>query len=80
MREGIDDLKQHAVGAVFDAIIVNTFKLIPFLIPKERFIKTFEDSIGPVFQQVENLLIQNQKLKVARDLLLPRLMSGEIGV
>ena len=30
------------------------------------------------FRQRENLALQNQKLKVARDLLLPRLMSGDI--
>ncbi len=80
MKEGIDYLKQHAVGTVFDAIIVNTFKLIPFLIPEDRFIREFEESIRLVFQQVENLILQTQKLKTARDLLLPKLMSGEIAV
>jgi type I restriction enzyme S subunit len=30
--------------------------------------------------QIKNLTTQNQKLRVARDLLLPRLMSGELAV
>ena len=33
LREAIQHFQQHAVGAVFDAIIVDTFKLIPFIIP-----------------------------------------------
>jgi type I restriction enzyme S subunit len=37
-------------------------------------------AVLPVFRQVADLLEQNQKLRAARDLLLPRLMSGEIAV
>ncbi len=33
-----------------------------------------------MFRQVANLMEQNEKLRAARDLLLPRLMSGEIAV
>ena len=36
--------------------------------------------VEPIFTQITNLKLQNQKLKAARDLLLPRLMSGEIAV
>jgi type I restriction enzyme S subunit len=78
LQESIEHLKQHAVGAVFDAIVVDTFKLIPFMVPDSRNIRLFEDSVVPIFRQVGNLLEQNQKLRAARDLLLPRLMSGEI--
>jgi type I restriction enzyme S subunit len=80
LREAIQHFQQHAGGAVFDAIIVDTFKLIPFVIPDPKLIKLFEGDIEPKFHQVENLLLQNQKLRAARDLLLPRLMSGEIAV
>jgi type I restriction enzyme, S subunit len=43
-------------------------------------VRLFDDFAQPVFSQLENLMLQNQKLRAARDLLLPRLMSGEIGV
>ena len=33
-----------------------------------------------VFEQIKSLTAQNQKLRTARDLLLPRLMSGELAV
>ena len=80
VREAISHFQQHAVGAVFDAIIVDTFKLISFIIPDTKMVRTFEDTVTPIFRQVENLLLQNQKLKAVRNLLLPRLMSGEIAV
>jgi type I restriction enzyme S subunit len=36
LQESIEYLKQHAVGAVFNAIVVDTFKLIPFLRPDAK--------------------------------------------
>lgn len=80
MKAGVEELKQQAVGAVFDAIIVDTFKRIPVLLPIPSIREAFEDSITPVFNQIENLTLQNQKLRAARDLLLPKRMSGEIAV
>ena len=80
LQESIDYLKQHAGGSVFDAIIVDTFKLIPFMVPDGKNVRLFEESATPMFRQVGNLQEQNQKVRIARDLLLPRLMSGEIPV
>jgi type I restriction enzyme S subunit len=80
MQAAVEALRQQAVGAVFDAIIVETFKRIYLLIPDAKLLRLFDESFGPVLQQVENLTIQNQKLRTARNLLLPRLVSGEIAV
>lgn len=80
IRNSIEQFRQRAVGAVFDAIIVDTFKSIPFLLPGDETIRSFEQMVSLVFRQIENLLVQNQKLKQARDLLLPKLMNGEIAV
>jgi type I restriction enzyme S subunit len=43
-------------------------------------IDTFEDFARPLFLQINSLIETNQKLRTARDLLLPKLMSGEISV
>jgi type I restriction enzyme S subunit len=40
----------------------------------------FREAAGALNQQRANLYRQNAKLRAARDLLLPRLMSGEIAV
>lgn len=63
-----------------NSIVVKTFRQIPFLLPAENMVRSFAESTSPFFDQIDNLLIQNQKLKQARDLLLSRLMNGEIAV
>ena len=40
----------------------------------------FDEVVVPMFSMIFNLATQNQRLRAARDLLLPRLMSGEITV
>ena len=40
----------------------------------------FDDYVMPMFTQLRNLGSYNDKLRIARDLLLPKLMSGEITV
>ncbi|MGE0682881.1 MAG: restriction endonuclease subunit S [Candidatus Binatia bacterium] len=50
------------------------------LIPTHALVQEFESYVDPISQQNTNLIEQNQKLKAARDLLLPKLMSGEIAV
>jgi type I restriction enzyme S subunit len=80
LRFGIDQFKSRAVGSVFDAIIRDTFKLIPFVVPSIQLIVNFTEWVTPIFRQIDNLLSSNIKLKKARDILLPRLMNGEIEV
>jgi len=50
------------------------------LIPKKEIIDSFGEQIIPIRKDITILLQQNQKLAQVRDLLLPRLMSGEIEV
>jgi type I restriction enzyme S subunit len=51
-----------------------------FMVPPLRLLNLFSEFVGPLFQQIKSLHTQNQKLRAARDLLLPRLISGEIVV
>ncbi|HEX2959745.1 MAG TPA: restriction endonuclease subunit S [Chitinispirillaceae bacterium] len=80
VKDRVEHIKAHSGGAVFNAIIVDTFKRIDCIIPTTELIRGFDEKICPIFYQIENLLLQNSKLKQARDLLLPKLMSGEITV
>jgi type I restriction enzyme S subunit len=50
----------------------------PVAVPPDGLLTTFNDTIGSVTAQLKNLTFQNQRLRTARDLLLPKLMSGEI--
>ncbi|MBI4663927.1 MAG: restriction endonuclease subunit S [Verrucomicrobia bacterium] len=56
------------------------FEKFMVLIPPRSLLDSFSESAEPIFQQIKVLHAQNQKLRAARDLLLPRLMSGEIAV
>lgn len=50
------------------------------LTPSERLRRRFDETVEPMFEQMTTLANFNRKLAEARDLLLPRLMNGEIAV
>lgn len=52
----------------------------PILIPPAPLLNEFLESVTPMHQQIDKLMLYNTKLREARDLLLPRLMNGEIQV
>lgn len=49
-------------------------------LPPDGVLSAFETTIQSIVEQLKTLTFANQKLRAARDLLLPRLMSGEIAV
>jgi len=49
-------------------------------VPPPGLLKNFDDVIQPTVEQLRTLSFANQKLRQARDLLLPRLMNGELAV
>jgi len=78
--KGSEKIKTKYASAVFDAIIRNTSKLIPFIVPDEKIIDMFTEHVLPILNQIDVLSTQNKKAKISRDLILPRLMNGEIVV
>jgi type I restriction enzyme S subunit len=78
--DGVEQFRSRAVGAVFDAIVRDTFKLIPFVVPDEKLITAFMEHVSPMLAQIDNLSGQVRSLRKARDLLLPKLMNGEVAV
>jgi type I restriction enzyme, S subunit len=55
-------------------------KLYPTPLPPTGLLSHFESVIQPSIEQLKTLSFVNQKLRAARDHLLPRLMSGELAV
>lgn len=49
-------------------------------VPNPLLLSLFEQQAGELYREVKVLLEINRKLTQARDLLLPRLMNGEIAV
>jgi len=67
-------------GATREALTKEMVADFEITLPTGTLVRQFAEIAEPTFRQRENLAFQNQKLRAARDLLLPRLMSGEIAV
>ena len=76
----VDYLKTNTGGATFDTIVVDTFRRMEVVSPTQVIASQFSELIDPVFEQVNTLQRQLQNLRRTRDLLLPRLLSGQIDV
>lgn len=76
-----EEIIGNANGSTFLEISKGKFRQMKFKLPKdEKVLIDFEQEFEVTFNFIENLLKQNTKLRDARDILLPRLMSGEIEV
>jgi type I restriction enzyme S subunit len=80
VRERVDYLKRNTGGATFDTIVVDTFKRMFVSRPSSDIIFQFTKLIQPEMELILNLLNRNTILRTTRDLLLPKLISGEIDV
>ena len=78
--KAVDRLKHKASGAVFDAITTRDFESEQIMKLSDDDAKSFLCIAEPMFQKVLNNSIENQRLSILRDSLLPKLMSGEIDV
>jgi type I restriction enzyme S subunit len=67
-------------GTVFNAITRKDLNDLLVIVPNKEIDKQFNELIHPIEKQIENNFSQNKELSQIRDLLLPKLMSGEIDV
>ncbi len=58
----------------------NQAYLLDFIVPKKKIINHFENLITPILKYKRILFSKNDKLRESRDILLPKLISGEIDV
>jgi type I restriction enzyme S subunit len=79
-KDLVEVFKKKATGAVFDTIVVDTFRQQQIVQPKKEVIDTFHKEVEPIFALLKNLQKKNANLRRTRDLLLPRLVSGEVAV
>jgi len=59
---------------------LSCFDRFYIIIPPKQILDNFDDIVQPLFAQIQKLVLQNRKLAQARDLLLPKLMNGEVAV
>ncbi len=74
------ELQRLNGGSAVPTLNRNDVHPIEILIPDSKVKELFAEKISLNFHMQKNLLIMNNKLAEARDLLLPKLMSGELAV
>ncbi len=58
----------------------NCFSFFLVKAPPKKLLSAFTTIVRPIFVQIRNIFLQNGKLRISRDRLLSRLMSGKIDV
>jgi type I restriction enzyme S subunit len=70
----------RAKGSTMPNLSAGALKTVPILLPPKRIQDSYAEAVEPTNRLIETLAEQNQKLAQARDILLPRLMNGELAV
>jgi type I restriction enzyme S subunit len=80
VRESIDDIANRAMGGAQQHINRGIVRETLMLLPEPMLLSRFNALAGAMVTEMVNLLVASSQLRRARDLLLPRLISGEIEV
>ena len=80
LKDNIETIENMASGSTFKEISGSAMKTVPAFLPDKETLHLFNEFCKPIFEQQELLEIENRTLASLRDSLLPKLMSGEIGV
>jgi type I restriction enzyme S subunit len=70
----------HSTGAKMPVINWGVFQTMPAPLPSESAAQEFENVARPMLEQIGILANQIQNLRRTRDLLLPRLLSGQVNL
>ncbi|MCC5839416.1 MAG: restriction endonuclease subunit S [Opitutales bacterium] len=79
------DFRENAIKSMVGSsgrqrVQESCFEKFILAVPPPPLQAAFTETVRPMFGQIRNLTLQNQKLRAARDLFLPKLMNGEIAV
>lgn len=78
LKTKLSTVHSLASGSTFPEISKTDFRNMEVLIAKEKIHINFDNLVKPIYQSIENNTIEIQTLTQLRDILLPKLMSGEI--
>ena len=67
-----------ATGATVPSLRYNNFAKMKFILPSEDIYRQFDSIVTPIFSEIAALQSHSANLTRQRDLLLPRLMSGQL--
>ncbi|MFA4828020.1 MAG: restriction endonuclease subunit S [Thermodesulfovibrionales bacterium] len=73
-------LKKTDRGTIMDSLNVKNIVKLSINIPTSEIMENFDNAVKPIRRRIELLVNQNMILRRTRDLLLPKLISGEVDV
>lgn len=76
----LEMIKHHAIGTTRQNFPFEAFKMFPMVVPPMELQLKFEEIAKPIEQKIAKLKEENKVLSEIRDILLPKLMSGELSV
>ena len=76
----MDEIKGNANGSTFQEISKKNFRPLPVVVPSEPARSAFDAIVSPMLERIIANERESRTLAQTRDLLLPRLMSGELRV
>jgi type I restriction enzyme S subunit len=75
-----DRLKNYVTGAAIPRVILKDFKRFQFVLPSATAQAAWAKHAEPITEMIWRLIDQIQNLRRTRDLLLPRLLSGQVAL
>lgn len=77
-KNGQENINEVTVGAVQAKLPIKNIQNMNVLKPPVKIINEFEELIRPFSSEIQKNLYENENLSKLRDILLPKLMNGEI--
>ena len=78
IRAVVDELQRRTHGTIFDTITRQTFKLVEAALVPAKVAQAFETTVKPLMARILKNLNESRALAALRDVLLPKLVSGEL--
>ncbi|MDD1530896.1 restriction endonuclease subunit S [Bradyrhizobium sp. WBOS7] len=79
-QANMETVHQNANGSTFQEISKANFRPIEVTVATSDLLRTFDESMRPLFNRIVSNERESRILATTRDLLLPKLMSGEVRV
>ena len=80
LKDNMEAVHSYSNGSTFMEISKTAFKSLDITIPDRSTVIEFNEQVKPLFEKIKFNQRQILSLSVQRDMLLPRLMSGEVKI
>jgi type I restriction enzyme S subunit len=80
LKSHMPEFRMRSLGTTMRHIKRSALDEVKLIVPWAAQRDLFESQVAPIIEQILNLTARNKNLRQTRDLLLPRLVSGELDV